>query len=75
MEEKAAREEKMATALLKAAPVGAELEFTFGESEMMLSKNRLEDMEDKEVTTSDGSIHIGGKIEGNTANVGLQVST
>ena len=73
LKEKAEREEKLAAAVLKNAPVGTEVSVSTPSMEMKISKNSPEDMKEKTVTTEDGPIEIKGKVGGCAGNVGLQV--
>ncbi len=74
LKDKAEREEKMANALLQNAPVGAEIDLSFGDSEMKLSKNTPKDMEDKNITTEESSIELQGNVASCGGAVGLQVN-
>ncbi len=74
LREKAAREDKIAAALLKRAPVGTQLEFTYAGSVKKLSKNSREAMKDKRLTIEDSSIQLQGNANGCPGDVLLKVN-
>ena len=61
-------------ALLATLPVGGSLQFMTDNYEMLLSKHNREDMEHKNLTTSDTFLNIMANIADSVASVGLQVS-